>query len=136
MGGRIFLEGNYGRLGCLKRGSGERQTQGAHKLPARCFAGRPRAGSLLHGATGGRLGCPGPLGAASGQGWQDPLPQVIPSLGNVQGQEPTAPFASPLRRGSSGFGMEAASLLGCPLVIALDWKVIKAACPQVAPPPL
>ena len=127
MGGRIFLEGNYGRLGCQKRGSGERQTQGARELPARCFAGRPSAGSRLRRATGGRLGCPGPLGAASVQRWQGPLPQIIPSLGNVQGQEPMAPFASPLRRGSSSFGMEAASLLGCPLVIALDWKVTKAA---------
>ena len=49
--GRIFLEGNYGSLGCQEQGSGERQVRGVCDPLAFCFAG-------LHGASDGRLGCP------------------------------------------------------------------------------
>lgn len=68
--------------------------------PAHGFAGHPTAGSPLCRATMGRPGCPGPLGAASAPGWPAPLPQIIPSLGNVQGQEPMAPLAASRHRGS------------------------------------
>lgn len=40
-----------------------------------CFAGHPSADShLLMALGGGRLGCLGPLGSASVQGWQALLP--------------------------------------------------------------
>ena len=83
-----------------RSGALERQTQGVCELPAHGFAGHPSAGSPLCGATMGRPGCPGPLGAASAPGWPALLPQIIPSLGNVQGQEPMAPLAASRHRGS------------------------------------
>lgn len=142
MEGRIFLEGNYGRLGCQEQDWGRGRPR---VLPAACLwpvlCGHLSAGDCLHWARGGGLGAWIPWGRLFRDGRFSPTGHPLSSKTHKvrTSQRPLASLCS----GTSSFRAEGAFLLGCPLRLwsfPLTGKSPlfpgNAVCPRAVPPSL